>query len=191
MNTERFKRMIRFGALGLILVALIMTPLIDRLSVHMAGEPVRLALRPVDPRDLFRGDYVILNLAITTIRPDDLTGSWPEGLKVGDPVWVQLSKSEDGLVAKPVLIAANPPGEDGELWIQGTVDRVRGTDSGAPSLQLSYGLDAFFVPEGEGLAIETLDPEELALIILVDPRGKSLPYRLVKGDEVLLEDAGL
>ncbi len=103
------------------------------------GFPVyRLRTVPVDPRDLLRGDYVILSYEISRL---------PQGVKpedFGSNVWVKL---------KP----------DGDVW---TIDRVqRSPESGAadpkgaPMLrarregqQLIYDLERYYVPEGTGQA---------------------------------------
>jgi len=45
-----------WGLLALIQLGLIAVPLIDRLQVQMTGKEATLALVPVGPRDLLRGD---------------------------------------------------------------------------------------------------------------------------------------
>ena len=47
----------------LILLALPLKPFL----ISFLGQEVTLAVRPVDPRDLFRGDYVALSFEIETV----------------------------------------------------------------------------------------------------------------------------
>ena len=49
----------------------------------IAGQEVRLEIVPVDPRDLFRGDYVVLGYRIGTVDlPKDTESSFSRGQKV-------------------------------------------------------------------------------------------------------------
>jgi uncharacterized membrane-anchored protein len=117
------------------------------------GFPVyRLRTVPVDPRDLLRGDYVILRYEISRL---------PEGANqknLGPTVWVKL---------KP----------DGNAW---TIDRVGNyqekseTESDRPTLraqrngsELVYDLERYYVPEGTGRSA----PPGGKLIVEVAVRG--------------------
>ena len=117
------------------------------------GFPVyRLRTVPVDPRDLLRGDYVILRYEISrlpsTVKPETLSTT----------VWVKL---------KP----------DGNTW---TIDRVSNYQeqsapgSEVPTLraqragnELIYDLERFYVPEGTGRSA----PPGGKLIVEVAVRG--------------------
>ncbi|MEQ8611292.1 MAG: GDYXXLXY domain-containing protein, partial [Parvibaculum sp.] len=46
----------------------------DRVSLLRSDTVVTLETAPVDPRDIFRGDYVILNYAISSLALDNLDG---------------------------------------------------------------------------------------------------------------------
>ncbi len=174
---------LRWGAVALIQVALIGAPLAERVTVRLNGREAVLAMRPVDPRDLLRGDYVIINLEIGRIDPATLR----EPFQVGEygRVWVVLEPDADG-VARPVEILTTPP-NDGRLAISG---RVLGhsTDS---AIFIDYGIDAFYVPEGAGKEIEQVDASRLRLVVAISPDGRSLPLRLLQDGEVVLEDGAL
>jgi len=84
------------------------------------GEEVLLKTRPIDPRDLFRGDYVILNYEISTI---DISGLQKDvtDFKQNDKVYVSLNKVENYGVVSGVFI--NKPKEG--LFIKGTIKNAQ------------------------------------------------------------------
>ncbi|GAB4543123.1 MAG: GDYXXLXY domain-containing protein [Roseibium sp.] len=170
---------LRWGALALIQLFLIAIPLSDRLDVQMNGTVVSLELIPVDPRDLLRGDYVIINLAIGRL-PADLPGAGT--IRAGDDVFVGLS-SQDGGAAMPVTVSKDRE-KAGALAIAGRVRSVSGAE-----IRIDYGIDAFFLPEGEGRRIERLPAERLALDVAIADDGRSLPLRLLVNGIELRSDA--
>ncbi|MTI44467.1 putative membrane-anchored protein [Roseibium hamelinense] len=170
---------LRWGLLAVIQLALIGVPLADRLEVQFSGQEVTLDLVPIDPRDLLRGDYVIINLSITTL-PKDLANT--ETLSPGDAVFVQLKADDDGVYSAQSM-SRSPAGE-GTPEIEG---KVTGTSGDA--YRIDYGIDAFFLPEGTGKQIETLDTERVKLVIALAPDGRSLPLRLLVDGQPFHSDA--
>ncbi|MEM9630753.1 MAG: GDYXXLXY domain-containing protein [Pseudomonadota bacterium] len=159
----------KWGILALVQLLLISIPLVDRLRVQMTGTVVQMEIVPVDPRDLLRGDYVIINLAISRVSKDVL-GS--ETVRSGDPVFVSLIAEGKGPV-RPLAVSRLRE-EAGELAIAGTVRTVADE-----FIQIDYGIDAFFLPEGEGLAIERMDKSRVLLEVAIDEDGQSLPVMLL------------
>jgi len=170
---------LRWGLLALIQLALIALPLADRLDVQMNGTVVSLELIPVDPRDLLRGDYVIINLAIGRLSAD-LTDA--DAVRAGDRVFVGLAAQGTG-PAMPATIAKERAAA-GAVAIAGTVRSVSQSE-----IRVDYGIDAFFVPEGAGLKIERLDTGRLLLEVAVAGDGRALPLRLLVDGQVYRSDA--
>ncbi|QDG78594.1 GDYXXLXY domain-containing protein [Labrenzia sp. PHM005] len=170
---------VKWGLLALIQLALISVPLIDRLQVQMSGQEVKLELIPVDPRDLLRGDYVIINLAISRLAAD-LPGA--DGLEEGDTVYVTLEPGENGLMAA-TSVSKDEDTSD-LVRIAGKVQSATGEE-----IRVDYGIDAFFLPEGEGLVIERLDRERVQLVVAVTDDGRSLPLRLLVDGKPFKSDA--
>ena len=52
-----------------------------------------------------------------------------------------------------------------------------------------YGLETFFVPEGQGIEIERMPADRLRLVVAVADDGRSAPLRLMADGEVLLKDS--
>jgi uncharacterized membrane-anchored protein len=170
---------LRWGLLALIQLGLIALPLAERFHVQRTGEYVRLALAPIDPRDLLRGDYIIINLAIGRLSAD-IPGAGT--VAAGDKVFVGLAVKGSG-PAEPAVIATNRD-QAGALAIAGTV-----IDATGEAVRIDYGIDAFFVPEGEGLQIERLEPGRALLEIAVTRDGRSLPVSLIVDNQVVRSDA--
>ena len=170
---------LRWGLLALLQLALISIPLVDRLQVQMSGMVVPMELVPVDPRDLLRGDYVIINLAIARVSKD-VPGS--REVEAGEMVFVGLISEGKG-PAQPVVVAKQRT-DAGELAIEGTVRTVADD-----FIQVDYGIDAFFLPEGEGLIIEELDTSRVMLDVAIDRDGQSLPMTLLVDGKVFKSDS--
>lgn len=138
-------------AAGLQVLVLVLLTLSGVLH-HRTGTTVRLRTQPVDPRDLFRGDFVILRYEINRLDLSKLRA--PEevvSLSRGSPVWIQLEKGEDG-VSHPVSVSSRfEPSSSPQ--IRGFLrDPLRSWSS--RHIEVRYGIDAFFVEEGTGKDLE-------------------------------------
>ncbi|OJJ13611.1 hypothetical protein BKI51_06385 [Alphaproteobacteria bacterium AO1-B] len=178
-RSRKLSPFLKWGLIALVQLTLIALPLIDRLDVQMSGKEVTLALVPVDPRDLLRGDYVIINLAIARVSID-LPGA--NDVKEGDRVYVSLETGSSGLM-RAVSVGKSPE-TSGTVAMAGTVRSVGGSD-----IRIDYGIDAFFLPEGDGLIIEDLDTERVNLVVAVTEDGRSLPLRLLVDGKPFKNDA--
>jgi GDYXXLXY protein len=68
----RIPKLALFGAAALVQVALLTVMVIDRTRILREGTEVTLQTRPVDPRDLLRGDYVVLGYDISQLPAGSL-----------------------------------------------------------------------------------------------------------------------
>ena len=137
------------------------TILAAMVAIHAAplvvGETIVLRVEPVDPRDLFRGDYVTLAYAINRVPPEGITGI-PEAQKEPSyngprrepeeqTVYVSLEPEADGRHWHATRFSTQRPAT-GE-FIRGVYRRyVWGPG------RLYYGIEAFYVPEGTGRKYE-------------------------------------
>jgi len=109
------------------------------------GDEILLKTRPVDPRDLFRGDYVILRYDLSTINTDSLSYQGSD-FKEDDKVYVLLN-IDDQKIGSLSNIDKNKPSEG--VFIEGTVKSAYNN-----RLNIEYGIESYFVPEGRGKEIE-------------------------------------
>ena len=137
----RIERLQRPGVLIAIAVQFIVLcgMILMQMIPHVSGTTVWLKVVPVDPRDMFRGDYVILSYEMN--RPS--SGSWPDfhpdGPTVGSAVYVPLVLDDDGIHHRADRYLSEPPTSG--LYIKGT----RQTNG-----RIEYAIESFYVQAGTG-----------------------------------------
>jgi len=88
-------------AAGVVTIAILSGMLVAHAWPLWTGEPIYLAVRPVDPRDLFRGDYVTLGYDIQRVRlrvPPEVAPTGP------------LPPTAPGAGAMPAPVEVDPVG---------------------------------------------------------------------------------
>src|SRR5262249_12867395 len=166
----------------LLQVALIAVMVFDRARILREGTEVMLQTRPVDPRDFLRGDYVVLSYDISSLPAGGLQGKPAPG--GGAPGHVELAAKGDGVYEaravddKPMAVSGS------EVMIEGHV--VYGTGCGGilnnfcERLTIGYGIEQFFVPEGEGRELEKARNEgKVAVVAAVTRTGRAAIKRLL------------
>lgn len=110
------------------------------------GRTVLLETHIVDPRDLLRGDYVILNYKISDLSRDLFSPPLTNSLPPGATVFVALAPQ--GKYYQAVRAGTNDLSvSDNEVLLKGTVTRIW-RDSA--SVHVEYGLERFYVQEQTG-----------------------------------------
>ena len=158
------------------------------------GTEVILKTEPVDPRDIFRGDYVNLNYNITTL---DLKTILAEDthFDYNDKIYLALEVKDGYGVPKKIY---RTPAEN-ELYIKGTVKEiirdwkidevgVMTEEEDIPELRVDYGIESYFVSEGKGLEIESnqwTGNEKVDVKVVIDKYGNAvIKNLLINGKEV-------
>jgi len=138
------------------------------------GEVILLKTMPVDPRDLFRGDYVVLTYEISRLDSNNFPNRFPE-LNEGDIVYVELQKGEKYWTAVNIY-KENP----NKTSIKGRVKNKHDN-----SLNMEYGIESFFVPEGEGRELENArNANRLDVQVSIDKFGNAVIKNLLLDDKV-------
>lgn len=155
------------------------------------GREVLLKTVPVDPRDLFRGDYVTLGYAISTLNLSDGQAEDTNYMNYTNNGRIYLALQFKDGYGVPKKIYKKPPG--GELFIKGrakgiTYERSRDNASIPPvrKLRVEYGIESYFVPEGLGGELERLrwDDKKIDVLVAVDRFGNAAIKKiLIDGDE--------
>lgn len=114
------------------------------------GTIVRLETAPVDPRDLLRGDYVILRYKISRLSPNLFANGATNQFDSGATVYVKLER--EGELHQPVLASFEPIApDDTHPVLRGTVPAPwssAGRDRA--EVPVEYGLERYYVREGTG-----------------------------------------
>ncbi|PZO76795.1 MAG: hypothetical protein DI629_15415 [Mesorhizobium amorphae] len=153
----------RAALVALLQIAVLGWMVFERAAILRDGAEVVLKVELVDPRDLFRGEYVTLSYAINTIPADIVAdraqeGVDDEGYRITrrGPITVRLAPGADGNWTPVAAFLGKPPAEapTGQVDIRGETSRGASLDPGG-TVWVSYGLDRFYVPEGEGRPLES------------------------------------
>lgn len=132
-------------------------------AIDWLGKEVRLKTEPIDPRDIFYGDYVTLNYTITTIPKELWLDS--EDPSYDDPVYVVLKQDEE--YHEAIAVSSSPPKpKDGEVIMKGRYLY----DFSENEMFIEYGIERYFVQEGTGRELEE-HPDRMEAFIKVAPWG--------------------
>lgn len=180
---QRIPKAVLFGIAVLLQSALLMLMVADRMQILREGVEVTLQTQPVDPRDLLRGDYVVLRYDISQLPAGSLAGKVAAARH--PDVFVKLAPDAGGLYravsvhAEPVPVAAP------EVLIRGRVGNYGGSCGDdrrrfCDKLPIKYGLESYFVPEGEGRKLEDArNQQKLRIVAAVLPSGRAAIKRLL------------
>jgi uncharacterized membrane-anchored protein len=175
-------RPLLFALAALIQMGLIAAMVYDRMRVLRHGTEVTLQTRPVDPRDFLRGDYVILSYDISSVPAGALADTPTLGR--GTPVYVKLARRPDGTYGAVSVHAERVPVGKDEALIRGRA--IGGTHCGkaqrsfCDQLLINYGIEKYFVPEGEGREIESARNQgKVSIVAAVTPSGRAAIKRLL------------
>jgi uncharacterized membrane-anchored protein len=143
------KRILLYVLLGLQIFGLV--ALYGYRASGLGAPVVLLETVPVDPRDLLRGDYIILGYKIGVLPDKTPDGeSWREG----ETVYVTLR--QNGAFWETDYVSQYDPGEG--RYICGTVRNGR----------IVFDLEKYFVPEGKGRP-----PGKITVEVAVRPYGRA------------------
>lgn len=119
-----------------------------RAAPLVTGQTVLVRVEPVDPRDLFRGDYVILSYDFSRTSPEAIEGLSAKERGIwkkleGRPVYVTLVPDSNGVHHRAEKVTLVKP-ESG-LFIKGHMERYG---------SMKFGIESYFVEEGTGRVYE-------------------------------------
>lgn len=181
-----------YGILAVLAQLLILATLIfSQYMVLHTGTKIYLKLEPVDPRDLFRGDYLILNYKISNLKDRyiDNYSTYSKDVKVGDELYVSLydigGQKKDWSVSclsreKGCGRSDDIFSSDRNIEIKGRVlsinkslcDSSSYCDSSTYDVRLSYGIEEYFIEENSGRNLPSFD--NAYGVVYVDKSGKAV-----------------
>jgi uncharacterized membrane-anchored protein len=177
------QKAVLFAAIALQAVVLVAMIVFHALP-YLVGERILLKVVPVDPRDMFRGDYVVLSYDISRVPPGGI-----DGIPQAGNWWSRRADRDQWLMDRTVY-ATLEPDTDGRHWKAGTFSVskpgsgrfIRGTYAlqyGQNPIQ--FGIEAYYVEEGHGLELERLrNARQLSAEIALAPWGQAKLVRLME-----------
>ncbi|MFH0888649.1 MAG: GDYXXLXY domain-containing protein [Planctomycetota bacterium] len=181
---------IKFWAIVLLEVLFLLGIFVRYRYALANGVSVLLKVMPVDPRDLLRGDYVILSYEISSINLSKIENK-AGNLSCWDTVYVRLERGEKFWNAVAIDKSFHTT-NNSEVWLKGRVItsdytlRATHSASGAKDslIGIDYGIEEFFVPEGEGRMIEReRNNKNVSIEIRVTKSGLGLIKQIYVNDQ--------
>ncbi|GES45554.1 membrane protein [Rhizobium dioscoreae] len=166
--TDIAERSLSMGSRRLWIAAIVVAALQTAVLGYMVGErawglrsgvEILLKTAPVDPRDLLRGDYVTLNYDISRVPFSTMVEGPPKASRSGALLSVRLKKQDDGYwgIVESSFGKLDPK-PDTVVLKSLPVDYVFYGDAADPSqaiVGVAYGIERYYVPEGQGHDIES------------------------------------
>lgn len=156
-------------------VLVILVIILFKLSILAGGQEVMLRIEPVDPRDPLRGDYVTFRYEISSISGAYLTGE----VRNGDIIYVPL-EYYDGYWQAADGVSRQLP--QTYPFIKGRVTNVDGRLPSVDSIEMRYGIEEYFIPEGTGQALNFWDHDVGAKVVVDDKGNPVLKQLYLDGD---------
>lgn len=131
------------------------------------GTEVKIKTLPVDPRSMFRGNYAQLRYEISQLK----TELFPDGteLRNGEVVYVALKPGEDNAYEYASVTLDKP---DAGIFLRGRIQN-RLYEDNANYFRINYGIEAFFAPKENALALEHNLREGGLAFLMVSDSGKA------------------
>lgn len=182
-------------ALRILLVLLVQTAALvvmiaERQIALSSPNVVTLKVVPVDPNDMYRGDYVALRYDISLLGEGRLS---EDVFAAGDTIYVTLEHQSSGAWAPVALHRVMPAAEAGKVTLKGTITQATNcvriynpslaahAATSCPNgyvpatFDIRYGIESYFVPQGTGHAIEEETRKGgVSVDVAVDAKGHAV-----------------
>lgn len=144
------KSWLAVAVVALVQTAALASMVYGRVALLRDGREIVAEVIPVDPRDLFRGDYVILGYAFGRNQVPV-----PEGTNQGDKIYVTIKEAApEQWEVVGTSADKTQPSDPANVVLKGIVDYVYQAQGEPPKASIRYGIESYFVPEGTGKALE-------------------------------------
>jgi uncharacterized membrane-anchored protein len=134
-------------------VVLLLGMTVTPLYTLLIGDEILLQTVPVDPSNLFRGDYVALQYEAEEIPRDLVDKDVVSKIEAGEydlKVYVHLKK-KDG-IHSPIKVSLNKPVKG--IYLKGKLEYLGSNDEQKSVAYLTYSLDKYFLEDNTGLEWE-------------------------------------
>ncbi|WP_028782000.1 GDYXXLXY domain-containing protein [Thalassobacillus devorans] len=157
----------RFAFYGVVLLqVLFLTGMsISYYAMDAFGQTIKLETAPVDPRDIFYGDYVILNYEIERIDEEKWSGGIPE---YGEAVYILLEESDNGVFQVVTASRDKMETEADQVRMRG---KYQWHNEGQSVHQVTYGINRYYVEENTGGKYEQ-QRDDMVVEVVVAPWGQ-------------------
>lgn len=172
-STQPYKHRRTFFIAALALQVVLLAALaVPRLVTMSTGKTVTFETTPVDPWDMFRGDYVTLGYGFSDVPT-------VEEFKYETPIFVTLRRDASGKwKAVDGSKTYHPPASDEEVVLRGKTQYSSGK-----SVRVRYSIEQVFVAEGAGKNVKSGD--HVYVDTVIDDNGNAV-IKEVRADQNVL-----
>jgi uncharacterized membrane-anchored protein len=208
--------MLRIAAIAIIFTGILAGMVGQRIALLENGRQITVKIEPIDPRDLFRGDFVILSYAMSLIRTDVVNGD--DEFEEGERLFAVLAPSNEDWKVQSIhrsLAQAQAALTGREIVLRGRINNLwehtpsrptatpssdsEFTDPSPPEggycetvckeIFVQYGVESYFVPEGQGHDLEDKRQENrMAVTLAVGQNGEAAIKALLIDQSVVYEE---
>ncbi|GIW66907.1 MAG: hypothetical protein KatS3mg095_0805 [Candidatus Parcubacteria bacterium] len=154
-------------------LVIIFSIIIFKMSVLTGGNEILLKVAPVDPKDALRGDHLTFSYDISNLNHYLFDYS---PIREGDTIYVPLKQQGKYWIAVSGIKKTKPVNE-GEVFLRGKILRIYGN-----RIQVIYGIEDYFIPEGTGQSF-TFWKKEIAAMVIVDKNGNAVLKQIYVDDK--------
>jgi uncharacterized membrane-anchored protein len=163
---------------GAVLSGILFSMVWDRVQLLRGGREIVVRIVPVDPRDIFKGDYVRLGYEAPFSRP--AKALFAEGGQFQGRVFATLEQAADEKWNVIAVARARPVKLSPNQIVLAATNRY-GT--------LNYGLERYYVPEGTGRRLEDkARAGVMSAIVAVNAKGQSAIKGLIIDGQRVYEE---
>jgi uncharacterized membrane-anchored protein len=161
-----------FIAAMIVQIGILSTIAIQPAFTIAQGTTVTFTTAPVDPWDMFRGDYVILSYDFSNAVPIS------KPLAGDTPIYVVLKKSDNGKWMPVRSATEKPTISNGEIVLKGKVGYCS-----EKTATVHYGIEQVYVSEGAGRRVNSNEPLQVDVAVGTD--GSGVVKALRKKDDTI------
>ena len=179
----------RFFVRGAAAVAILQSGAVGAMIYNRArkietGKEVILESRFVDPRDLFRGHYVTLNLVAGDLDREEIETDGEFGY--GAQVYVELEKGEGLFWTARKLWKEIPPGSDA-AFLKGEISAIPSGDN--TRYRIRFPFDRYFAPRLRAQELEKFrQDQQLGVVLALDEAGNGYIKGITVEGEVIYDE---
>ncbi|MFA6376461.1 MAG: GDYXXLXY domain-containing protein [Candidatus Paceibacterota bacterium] len=167
-----YPKSVKFASAIIVQLAIVIGLVVFNASLLARGTEIVLPIKPVDPRDPLRGDYITMQYDISRIDASAVEGKNKE-IEKNDIVYVALKKQGNAWAAASVALKKPRVG----LFIKGNVSYVGYSDwkTKKQSISIIYGIEEYFIPEGTGTDLaQKMRTKNAFARVVVDAGGTAI-----------------
>ena len=167
-------------------VIIIFAIIIFKVSILSGGTDILLRIEPVDPRDMLRGDYATFQYSSISNLESYISGG--QQIRNGDTVYVLLRQSGKYWLAqsiqktKPLSGSIALKGRVASGGLNTQPDILPNQWIGASRIHVIYGIEEYFIPEGQGQGFSFFNTEAAARV-MVDDDGNAVLKQIFVNDK--------